>query len=366
MKEIELLLQEAAALAARRPDRELLMLFRRRLSKIHKNHPDLSNSISHTISSAGGVGATRSFNALTEVPKDKDSGMELVFRQESLANLAAPLFPPETERQVSRFIQERERAVDLRKAGISAPSSLALIGSPGTGKTSLAKWIASKLEIPFMALNIAGVITSYLGQTGQNLKKVLDRAKLEPCLLLLDEFDALGYHRADDADVGEMRRVVTVLLQEIENWPEHSIIVAATNMPDQIDPAFKRRFSRWIETPLPNYNIRLEILKHYYGIQKGSQNYLAVAAAAFVRASGADLQEFVRRVRTSEIVENISPRDSILQELERDVSDRNYTEKEKAFFIQIARKMDEKKFTYRLLGELLKISHTSARRLMKF
>jgi MoxR-like ATPase len=363
MKEIELILQEAAALAARRPDRELLMLFRRRLSKLHKEYPDLSNSISHIISSAGGVGATRSFNALGEVPKDKDSGMELVFRQEEMENTPAPLFPDETKKQVDRFIQERERIVDLRKAGISAPSSLALMGKPGTGKTSLAKWIASRLNIPFMALNIAAVITSYLGQTGQNLKKVLDRAKLEPCLLLLDEFDALGYHRGDDADVGEMRRVVTVLLQEIENWPEHSIIVAATNMPEQVDPAFRRRFSRWIEIPLPDFNIRLDILKHYYGTKKGSQNYLEIAAAALVGASGADLQEFIRKVRTGEIVENLSPRDAIWIELQREILERPYSDKEKANFAKTAREMDEKRFTYRFLGEILGISHTSARRL---
>jgi SpoVK/Ycf46/Vps4 family AAA+-type ATPase len=238
------------------------------------------------------------------------------------------------------------------------------MGKPGTGKTSLAKWIASRLNIPFMALNIAAVITSYLGQTGQNLKKVLDRAKLEPCLLLLDEFDALGYHRGDDADVGEMRRVVTVLLQEIENWPEHSIIVAATNMPEQVDPAFRRRFSRWIEIPLPDFNIRLDILKHYYGTKKGSQNYLEIAAAALVGASGADLQEFIRKVRTGEIVENLSPRDAIWIELQREIFERPYSDKEKANFAKTAREMDEKRFTYRFLGEILKISHTSVRRLV--
>ena len=159
---------------------------------------------------------------------------------------------------VNRFIRERLHINELRSAGVNPPTSLALMGPPGTGKTTLARWIAKKLCLPFMLLNLASVVTSYLGQTGQNIKKALDRARLEPSVLLLDEFDALGKIRSDDNDVGEMKRIVTVLLQEIERWPDHSVIIAATNLPELIDPAFRRRFSTWIRIPLPDKKERFK------------------------------------------------------------------------------------------------------------
>lgn len=361
---MESLLEEIAAMAAGRPDREILMLFRRRMSKLEKDSPDTAMRIAHAISSAGGVGATRSFQSLNKMPTDEDSGMELIYREDTIHVETPPILNADADKQVARFITERERIHDLRRAGISPPSSLALMGKPGTGKTSLARWIASKLKLPFLSVNIAGVVTSYLGQTGQNLKKALDRAKLEPCLILLDEFDALGYHRGDDSDVGEMRRVVTVLLQEIENWPEHSVIVAATNMPEQVDPAFRRRFSRWIDIPLPDFEIRLQILKHYYGPKKGSPNYLEIAAAGLAGASGADLKEFVRRVRTAEIVEDMTPRNAIWNELQSEIVDRLKEDRDRIQFAKTARQMDEKQFSYRNIGTILGVSHTTARRLV--
>ena len=364
MNILESLLEEIAAMAASRPDREILMLFRRRMSKLEIDNPDAAMRIAHVISSAGGLGATRSFQALDKLPIDQDSGMELVYREECIKLEEPPILNTDTKKQVNRFITERERVHDLRRAGISPPSSLALMGKPGTGKTTLARWMAARLKLPFLSVNIAGIVTSYLGQTGQNLKKVLDRAKLEPCLILLDEFDALGYHRGDDSDVGEMRRIVTVLLQEIENWPEHSIIIAATNMPEQVDPAFRRRFSRWVDIPLPDFEIRLQILKHYYGTHKNSPSYLEVAAAGLAGASGADLKEFVRRVRTAEIVENLSPRNAIWSELEPEIVDRIHEDQDRIQFAKSAREVDEKQFSYRSIGAILGISHTTARRLV--
>lgn len=357
------LLEDIVALGARRPDKELLMLFRRKISKLYEEEPDLAKRLSFTISSVGGVGATREFNSLNQLPKDNDSGMDLISREEPLTEANFPIFPANVEKKITRFVHEREQVAQLLKAGLAPPSSLALMGKPGTGKTSLARWIAQHLNLPFLTLNIAGVVTSYLGQTGQNIKKALDRAKLEPCLLLLDEFDALGYHRGDDSDVGEMRRVVTVLLQEIERWPKQSIIVAATNMPEQVDPAFRRRFSYWIELPLPGYEKRVEIIKSYYGKSRYPGKAIEVSAAGLTQASGADLEEFVRKVRTAEIVETLPPKEAFWQELVREMSDRTFTSSEKEFFVQTARKADKKYFSFRKLGAALDISHTSARRL---
>ena len=358
------LLEEIAGLAARRRDDELLMLFRRRLRKLHDDEPDLKSRLNHIISSAGGVGASRRFESLGEVPTDSDSGMDLITHIERVENILVPILPDQTLTIILRFLKERKFSDKLKIAGVSPPSSLALMGSPGTGKTSLAKWIAFELELPFLTLNIASVVTSYLGQTGQNLKKALDRARLEPCVLLLDEFDALGYQRSNDADVGEMKRVVTVLLQEIENWPEQSVIIAATNLPEHVDTAFKRRFSRWIELPLPGKRERLLILQRYYGLA-GSQQFIELAAVALEGASGADLAAFVRRVRSLEILENMPSREAISSELSDELSKREIKSSTIKHFIIAAHDIAPKFFSYRKIGAMFGMSHTQVANIIK-
>lgn len=357
METYQKLIEEIAGLAARRGDNELLMLFRRRLRKIHEQDPDLHSRLNHVISSAGGVGAARRFDSLGAVPKDSDTGMDLITRLDDLGVVEGPVLPEQVKSLILRFIKERKFANKLKNAGVAPPSSLALMGKPGTGKTTLAKWIASELDLPFLSLNIASVVTSYLGQTGQNLKKALDRAKLEPCVLLLDEFDALGYQRTNDTDVGEMKRVVTVLLQEIEEWPEQSVVIAATNLPDRIDSAFQRRFSRWIELPLPGPVERLLILQKYYGDSK-YQHLFKLASVALDGASGADLLSFTKKVKSLEILDDMPSKDAILSVLFDELSASNLSDDVVVEFISTARDVSPKIFTYRKLGEIFKMSHT--------
>lgn len=363
METTKKLLEEIAGLAARRADDELLMLFKRRLRKLHEEDKDLQTRLSHIISSAGGVGAARRFQVIDEFPKDTDSGMDLIIRIDHNEKDIPPILPPQTQLVIERFIKERLHAVELKKAGIAPPSSLALMGKPGTGKTSLARWIAHRLEIPFFTLNIASVVTSYLGKTGQNLKRALDRAKLEPSVLLLDEFDAIGYQRSDESDVGEMKRVVTVLLQEVENWPEQSVVIAATNIPEHVDIAFKRRFSRWVELPLPGLKERLEILSQYYG-PGGPKNFIRLAALCLTGVSGADLLSFSKRVRSLEILEKMAPREAIMNELSCELMEKGINPEESEQFVIEARKIDPRFFSYRKLGALLGISHTQVAKIL--
>lgn len=177
MTQEHVLLKNIAALAARRPDNELLMVLRRSLSKIRKENPDLANELSYAISSAGGVGAVRHFNSVGDIPRDQDSGLELIDREDVGGKAPLPIFSEDISQKIYRFIKERKAAEELRKAGIKVPSSLALVGKPGTGKTSLARAIASELNVPFMVVNLAAIVTSYLGQTGQNIKKSVRQGK---------------------------------------------------------------------------------------------------------------------------------------------------------------------------------------------
>jgi SpoVK/Ycf46/Vps4 family AAA+-type ATPase len=101
-------------------------------------------------------------------------------------------------------------------------------------------------------LDLSAVMSSFLGRTGANLRHVLDYAKSVDCLLLLDELDAIAKRRDDIHEVGELKRLVTVLLQEIDDWPAVGLLVAATNHPDLLDPAAWRRFEMKVEFPMPN------------------------------------------------------------------------------------------------------------------
>ena len=143
---------------------------------------------------------------------------------------------------LDQVIAERNNAKELHIKGLKPTSSIIFQGPPGVGKTVSARWLASKLNLPLYTLDLTSVMSSFLGKTGNNLRSVIDFAKTHPCILLLDEIDAIAKKRSDEADVGELKRLVTVMLQELEDWPEGGMLIAATNHPELVDPALWRRF----------------------------------------------------------------------------------------------------------------------------
>lgn len=150
-------------------------------------------------------------------------------------------------------VQERlpNNLESLRKHDLKPISSIIFQGPPGVGKSLSAKWLAKELNLPLYILDLTSVMSSYMGKTGNNLRLVLDYAKSQECVLFLDEIDAIAKKRADNSDVGELKRLVTVLLQEIEDWPENSLLIAATNHQELLDPAIWRRFDLDLLFDLP-------------------------------------------------------------------------------------------------------------------
>ncbi|MFR9806374.1 AAA family ATPase [Pseudonocardia sp. RS010] len=198
--------------------------------------------------------------------------------------LHQPILNARTTEAVNQFIAEQTAHSSLEAAGLSPSRSALLIGPPGVGKTLSASYIAARLDLELKTVDLAAMMSSYLGRTGQNLATALEEAGRDRCVLLLDEFDALAKRRSDEADVGELKRLVNVLLQQLDHKhsSNSSILLAATNHPELLDRAVMRRFDTIIEFDLPSALERLALIKalptvQFAGLSEGAVEALAVA-----------------------------------------------------------------------------------------
>jgi len=140
------------------------------------------------------------------------------------------------------LIEEHQRAELLRSYGLEPRHRVLLVGPPGNGKTSLGEALAESLMLPFMVVRYEGVIGSYLGETAQRLRRVFDHVRTRHCVLFLDEFDTIGKERGDAHETGEIKRVVSSLLLQMDALPSHVVVITATNHPELLDRAVWRRF----------------------------------------------------------------------------------------------------------------------------
>lgn len=229
------------------------------IKKIKKEYPVVAEDIAKVLSYADtGSSPTRALN-LPPLPVDKETRYSLV-EVETPLNIATPILDEYTWQQISDFIKERELIAQFMQAGIVPPNSLLMCGSPGVGKTYVAHWIAAQLNLPLLTLDLATSISSYLGRSGQNIRSIFEYAKAQPSVLFLDELDAIAKRRDDTGDLGELKRLVNVLLKEIENYPTSGVIIAATNHPELLDKAIWRRFDRTLTVPMPEAQEREKLL----------------------------------------------------------------------------------------------------------
>lgn len=161
------------------------------------------------------------------------------------------ILPAEAEQAIRELVEEQHRADLLRSYNLEPRNRVLLAGPPGNGKTSLAEAIADALHEPFLVVRYEEIIGSYLGETAQRIGQVFDHARSRQCVLFFDEFDAIGKERGDLHETGEIKRVVSSLLLQIDALPSYVVVVTASNHPELLDRAVWRRFQIRLELSMP-------------------------------------------------------------------------------------------------------------------
>lgn len=200
-------------------------------------------------------------DAMRLVPLDADSRLQIVEVIPSDSERHQVVLTKDVERQVSEFIDMVNHRSDLELAGVDIKKTLLLHGRPGCGKTSIAHYISEQTGLPLVVARLDGIVSSLLGSTAKNIRKIFDYANNLPCILFLDEFDAIAKARDDQHELGELKRVINSLLQNIDAMPSDHVLIAATNHAELLDDAIWRRFVQTVEVGLPGPDELAEMIK---------------------------------------------------------------------------------------------------------
>jgi len=204
---------------------------------------------------------TSAFTVLPEPPTDREGDWPLVQVRRPEYSLSDLVISPVVSSVLEGLIAETRHWSDLDRHGLPRRQRVLFQGPPGCGKTSAAEALASELGRPFVVVSLDAVVSSYLGETASNLRRVLDYADKMPFVILFDEFDALGRSRDDPAEHGEMKRLVTTFLQMVDKYRGPSILIAATNHPGLLDPALWRRFDDVLTFAMPSVHELRRVLR---------------------------------------------------------------------------------------------------------
>lgn len=214
----------------------------------HKQHTVLADRLTRAMQTNGnGINKPPS----SSVSKPAHKGREFIAEIMPRRSLRDMVLSKTCRTAVDQLVEEQQRSSLLRAHGLDPRHRLLLAGPPGNGKTSLAEAIAESLAVPFFVVRYEAMIGSYLGETAGRLGRVFDYARTTPCVLFFDEFDAVGKERGDIHETGEIKRVVTSLLMNIDELPSYALVIAATNHSELLDRAVWRRFQLRLRLPAP-------------------------------------------------------------------------------------------------------------------
>lgn len=208
------------------------------------------------------------------------------------------VLPDPVRQGCAELVEEHHRRDLLRSHGLEPRHRVLLVGPPGSGKTSLAEALATEVMVPLLTVRYEALIGSFLGETAGRLQELFDAVRLRPCVLFFDEFDAVAKERGDTHETGEIKRVVSSLLVQIDRLPSHVIVVAATNHHELLDRAVWRRMQLRLELPAATRRGRIAWLDAWQARTGSSLGYAPRTIADRLRQlSYAELEEFVGDVQ---------------------------------------------------------------------
>jgi SpoVK/Ycf46/Vps4 family AAA+-type ATPase len=217
-----------------------------------KQHNLLANDLERILYGDRSTPSSTAHNILPEAPFDKESGVALIDIKQANRSIDELVLAQNTLEVIENVLEEYRREDILRSYGMVPAEKVLFFGPPGCGKTLSAEAIAYELNRPLAIVRLDSLVSSFLGETAANLRKIFDFIAKHRLVVLFDEFDALGKERDDGSEHGELRRVVNAVLQMMDSYDGKSIIIAATNHEQILDSAIWRRFDELVEFPVLN------------------------------------------------------------------------------------------------------------------
>jgi SpoVK/Ycf46/Vps4 family AAA+-type ATPase len=273
---------------------------------------------------------------------------------------------------VAEFISVAKSQGQIESAGMRASLSMLMYGPPGTGKSRLARHIAAELGLELFVARLDGLISSFLGSTAKNIRALFEFAAQTPCVLFLDEFDAIAKLRGDTQEHGELKRVVNSFIQNLDSLGEQTIVLAATNHDELLDSAVWRRFAYRLRLAAPSAALRLRLWKEFLPAAPVGKKDLAVLVDLSDGFTGADIHEASMRLRrkliTSKTDATLADALEALRNLAVGEGDsnqrplgklRDYSPQQVA---AVLRARNERLYSAEVLGRLLRVSKATAHR----